>query len=82
MKIGRHTPVNIVHGKSVHGVWHAAYAGERPSHQWGLLPPQKPKVSGLLPLCGQGMMTNFKGLEQITWGKPTCRRCLKKLGAA
>lgn len=82
MKIGRHTPVNILHGESVHGVWHAAFVGERPAHQWGLLRPQKQATRGLLPLCGQGMMTGFKGLEHVTWGEPTCKRCLKKLGVA
>lgn len=66
-------------------VWHAAYYGERVlrRHLWGMpehMQPPPRTVRGILPLCGANMMTAKKGMDEVTWGKPTCRRCRKKLG--
>lgn len=82
MLIGRKHDVGLVSGHFVPGVWHAAFVGNKPATQRGILPPLKPKVEGLLPLCGASMMTGYRGMQNVSLGEPTCLRCRKKLGLA
>ena len=70
-------------GALTKGVWHAAYVGERQlfRHHWGTGAASTSRsVTGAQPKCGANMMTGGKGLHQITYGEPKCRRCRRVLG--